>query len=143
MKNTIRICGIDFEIIEVDAIDEEVEGITMGKILLSQGKILLRKEMPDDVKIAVLYHEVLHGILDNLGYKELCENENFVQCLSNTLFQMFKFREGVIKVKEHEEITKDPTSHDFLNFLYNTINPNEMEQYIRMYQAGDIPTNGE
>ena len=38
---------------------------------------------------------------------------------------------------------KDPTSHDFLTFLYNTINPNEMEQYIRMYQAGDIPTNGE
>lgn len=99
MKNTIKICGIDFEIIEVDSIDEEIEGVTMGKIIHSQGKILLKKELPDDLKMSVLYHEVLHGILSCLGYDELCENESFVQCLSNTLFQMFKFRENVLELK--------------------------------------------
>lgn len=53
-------------------------------------------------------------------------------------WELFADNESKGTIKE-----KDPTTLDFLNFLYNHINPNEMEQYIRMYQAGDIPTNGE
>jgi len=31
-------------------------------------------------------------------------------------------------------------SIDFLNFLFNVINPNEMEQYISMYLSTDTKT---
>lgn len=31
----------------------------------------------------------------------------------------------------------------FLEFLYNHILPNEMEQYLSMYKSSDIKTNGE
>lgn len=29
----------------------------------------------------------------------------------------------------------------FLEFLYNVINPNDMEQYLQMWKAPSIPTN--
>ena len=32
---------------------------------------------------------------------------------------------------------------DFLEFLWNTIQPNEMEQYWTMFHCKDVSTNGE
>lgn len=92
----INICGIPHEIQEVPVIDEELEGITQGKILFSKAKILLKQDLPNELKESVLFHEVLHGILMLTGYSELSGDETFVQCLSNAMYQMFKLKESII-----------------------------------------------
>ncbi len=42
-----------------------------------------------------------------------------------------KYQEAVNAIGELEK------DKDFLNFLWNTMQPNEMEQYIYMYNAGN------
>lgn len=88
----IEICGIPFKIKEVEVIDEPIEGVTQGKILFSKAKILIKKKLPKKLKRQVLFHEVLHGILVQLGYNELNEDETFVQSLSVVMSQMFEMR---------------------------------------------------
>ena len=89
---TINILGIPFVVEEVPVIDEEKEGVTVGITIHSQAKILLKQGTPKDLKESVLYHEVLHAILELLGYSELTCDETFVQGLSNAIYQMFELR---------------------------------------------------
>lgn len=93
----IRIGGIPFKVIEVNSIDEAEEGITQGKIIYSEAKILLKKSLPKKLKKSVLYHEMVHGILMELGYSELSGDETFVQALSQELLRMFKLKKGARK----------------------------------------------
>lgn len=88
----IDICGIPYKVKEVSTIDEELEGVTLGKIICSKCKILLKKGLPEGLKRSVLYHEILHGILIQIGYTESSDDETFVQGLSNVLCQMFELR---------------------------------------------------
>lgn len=52
---------------------------------------------------------------------------------------------GLSWTHEHEMREQKANNPDtrFLNFLYNVINPNEMEQYISMYHAEGIAVCGE
>lgn len=93
----VKICGIPYKVKEVDVIDESEPGITNGRIEYSKATILLKKLLPKKLKKSVLYHEITHGILIELGYNELSEDEVFVQNLSKALFQMFDFKKGVLK----------------------------------------------
>ena len=93
----VIICGIPFKVEELDVIDEELEGLTQGKILYSKGIIQIKKSLPPELKKSVIFHEVLHGILMQLGYTEESGEETFVQGLSNAMYQMFEFRDDVIE----------------------------------------------
>lgn len=90
----IKICGVPFKIKQVNVIDEEETGIVQGKIFNSQAKILISKRLPKKIKKRVLYHEILHGILVQLGYNELSDDETFVQSMANAMYQMFKLKGG-------------------------------------------------
>ena len=79
---TINILGIDFKVKQVEVIDESNEGITEGKLLYSQGVILLKKSLPLDIKRQVLVHEVVHAILIQIGRNDLSDDETFVQTLA-------------------------------------------------------------
>lgn len=92
MPKKIKICGIPYKIKEVDVIDEPDEGVIQGKILPSRSTILLKRSLPKQVKKSVLFHEILHGLLLELGYNDLSENETFVQSLSNAMYQTFKLK---------------------------------------------------
>ena len=94
MKKTkkIKICGIPYKIKEVAVIDEPDEGVTQGKIIPSRSTILLKKSLPKHLKKSVLFHEILHGLLIELGYNELSENEILVQSLSNAMYQTFELK---------------------------------------------------
>lgn len=92
MKKEVNICGIPHQIKEVKVIDEGDEGIVQGKIFHSKGQILLKKSLPKELKKSVLFHEILHGMLTELGYSELSDNETFVQSLSNAMYQTFKLK---------------------------------------------------
>lgn len=89
----IKICGVPYKIKEVDVIDEADEGIIQGKIIYSQGLILIKKGLPKKLKKSVIFHEVLHGILVQLGYNEQSADETFVQSVSNAMYQIFEFKE--------------------------------------------------
>lgn len=56
--------------------------------------IHIRKSLPKKMKNAVLIHEILHGILIQLGYNELSNDETLVQSLSIAIAQTFTIKEG-------------------------------------------------
>ena len=60
-----------------------------GEINFLTGEILIDKTMSAEIKNQTLMHEVLHGILDLLGYSELNEDEEKVQGIATALHQMF------------------------------------------------------
>lgn len=92
----IKICGIPFKIKEVDIIDEGyTDGVVLGKIIHSNGKILIKRDIPKELKKSVIFHEVLHGILVQLEYDEFSSDETFVQSLSNAMYNMFEFKEEI------------------------------------------------
>lgn len=91
---SVKICGVPFEIKEVSVIDEGAEGITQGKIVYSEGKIYIKNSLPLELKKSVLFHEILHGMLVMLGYGETSDNETFVQSLSVAMYNIFDIKEG-------------------------------------------------
>ena len=93
----VNICGVSHEVKKVMAIDEGCNGITLGKIDHSKAEIELRSGMPSGLEQSTLFHEVLHGMLVQLGYNSLSEDETFVQGFSNAMYQMFDFKPEVIK----------------------------------------------
>ena len=75
-----------------------------------------------------------------MGNKELIFNldilKNTLAILGMTTF--FNGRENMSidrLIDEASSILKIESSDDFLKFLFYTINPNEMESYIKMYNS--------
>ena len=93
MMKKINICGVPYKIKEVDVINETGEGVTQGDITYSKTRIRIKKSLNKKLKKQVLFHEVLHGMLVQLGYNNLSDDEIFVQSFSNAMFQMFDFKE--------------------------------------------------
>ncbi len=77
----IKICGIPYK-------------ITQGLISYSEGIISIKKDMPKKIKESVLYHEIIHGILTQIGYNDLSNDERLVQALTVAIYQMFDLKEG-------------------------------------------------
>ena len=92
MKKKIKICGLPFKIKQVNVLNECDAGITQGEIYCSKGEIHICKRLPKRIKKRVLYHEILHGMLVQLGYNDLSSDEEFVQSMSNAMYQMFKLK---------------------------------------------------
>ena len=90
MEN-VTICGIPHKVIEVDHIEGVRGYTTQGEIDYPSATIRILKSLPEELKKAVLFHEVLHGMLVQLGYNELSEDERFVCALSNAMYSMFQF----------------------------------------------------
>ena len=91
---TVDICGIPHEVKYVDSIDEELDGITQGKILYSKGIILIRKDLPKEIENEVLIHEITHGMLMHLGKHDMSSDEEFVQLLAHGINMCFVMKGG-------------------------------------------------
>ena len=98
----IKICGIPYKIRQVNVIDEEFEGVTQGLIVYSNAEIKIKKNLPRKLKKSVLYHEIVHGILTQMGYNDLSNDEKFVQSLSIAIYQMFDLKEEKNAVRRKE-----------------------------------------
>ena len=95
---TVNICGVPHEIVYKDVIDEDCEGIIQGKILYSKAKILVKKDLPKQIKKEVIIHEMVHGMLCHMGQNELCGNEEFVQMMANAIYNSgFELKERGLK----------------------------------------------
>ena len=79
----IKIAGMPYKVKQVDVIDEEIEGITRGAILYTEGKILIKRKSKN--KAETLMHEIVHGILVEIGRNDLTGDETFVQSMANAL----------------------------------------------------------
>lgn len=91
---TISICGIPHEVVYAnDVFDNDTH---YGQIDYGKAAIKISKDVSKEQQDEALCHEILHGILVHIGKDELSQDESFVQCLSNALYQSFepKFLRG-------------------------------------------------
>lgn len=85
----IEVGGQLFKIIQTDSL-RKLAG-AFGQAHLMTGEIYLdTKDTPVDTQAITYYHEVFHCILDTLGRKELCLDEEFVDSVANLLWQSIK-----------------------------------------------------
>lgn len=88
----VNICGIEHEIVEVADNFEKMDGVQLGFIKHSQAKILINQGLPEQLKKAVICHEIVHGILINVGREDLSDDETLVTCLGNAINQTFDIK---------------------------------------------------
>ena len=82
---TVDILGIPYEVVT-----DEMEDSEDGCISPRRQRITLREGLCDEKRVQVYLHELIHGILDQLGYAELYEDERLVQGLAIGLHQALK-----------------------------------------------------
>ena len=80
----IRIGGQDIDV----CIVERIEGEKLGQICVAEGKMLIAdnfstSKQSESSKVNTFIHEVVHGILDIMGEKEMSENEKLVSTFSS------------------------------------------------------------
>ena len=84
LPKEIKILGLTYKIEEV-AVVNKTEAL-WGQIDHQEQVIKIDADMSDERKGQTFMHELLHGVLAELGYDELNENENAVQSISATLY---------------------------------------------------------
>ena len=87
----VNICGIPHEVIYCN--DNFNLDTHFGQIDYGKATIRISKDVSKEQQDEALCHEILHGILVHIGKEELSQNEEFVTCLSNAIYQSFKVRE--------------------------------------------------
>lgn len=86
----VMICGVPHEVVEVK--DEFDSDCHFGQIEYSKCLIKVNKEMPDEMKQSTIVHEMMHGILNHLGYEDLANDEKFVRVLGNAINESFRVK---------------------------------------------------
>ena len=88
-KKFIKIGGVKHEIIEDKML---YDNNAMGRWDEIKARIIIRQDMNKDLKKNVLWHEVVHGVLEAIGESELGRNEDFVDKLSKELNRVSKLK---------------------------------------------------
>jgi len=83
--------AVKWDVLEVEQFESPSK---MGESLLGKTEISISKTWCNEIaseqsKEATLYHEVLHAMLDTLGYYDISKDELLVQGLA-TLIQQFE-----------------------------------------------------
>lgn len=86
IPESVDILGIPYEVVI-----EEMEDGEDGCISPKRQRITLREGLSDEKRAQVYLHEIVHGILDQLGYADLYEDERLVQGLAIGLHQALRF----------------------------------------------------
>lgn len=87
VKN-LKILATEYTVEEVEQIDKYQR--LLGQIEYVEQKIKIDKSISEDMKKEVLLHEILHGILEKLGYTEINEDEQKVQSIASTMYLVLK-----------------------------------------------------
>lgn len=92
----VNICGIPHTVVQKeDAFDKDIH---FGMIDYINANITINKNLSPSLKKNVVIHEMVHGILTQLGYCELSSDEIFVNSFASALAMAFN-----IKVMEDDE----------------------------------------
>lgn len=100
IPNKIRIGGQDINVCIKDRLVNEKLGI----ICLASGELDIAETFYDykqceSSKVNTFIHEVIHGVLDTMGEKELSSNEKFVSTFASLLIDVI---EEIVKVNKEE-----------------------------------------
>lgn len=83
----LKILGKTFEILRADTFYKKH---AWGEIDYLNQTIEIENSLSEDKFKETLLHEILHAILESLGFDELNEDEHLIQCLANSLHQVLK-----------------------------------------------------
>lgn len=86
----VKICGIPYKIVEEDIVDGSSS--YLGMITYSQCTIQIKKGQPPELYTQSLIHEIVHGMLVNIGRNDLSEDETFVQSLAMAINLTFDLK---------------------------------------------------
>lgn len=87
----VNICGMPYTVKECE--DHFDSDCHCGLIIYSECLIKINKNMHEEMKKATLCHEIMHGILLNIGREDLSNDENFVTALGNAIYASFEVKE--------------------------------------------------
>ncbi len=87
----VNICGMPYTVKECE--DHFDSDCHCGLIIYSECLIKINKNMHEEMKKATLCHEIMHGILLNIGREDLSNDENFVTALGNAVYATFEVKE--------------------------------------------------
>lgn len=89
--NKLKILATEYDIEEVEQIDKYQR--LLGQIEYTEQKIKIDKSLSEDMKRETLMHEILHGILEKLGYDNINEDEQKVHSIASTMYLVLKENE--------------------------------------------------
>lgn len=84
----VKIMATEYDVEEVDQIDKY--NFLLGEIDYVKQKIKIDRNIPEDLKKESLIHEILHGILEKLGYEEINADEQKVHSIASTMYLVLK-----------------------------------------------------
>lgn len=84
----LKILATEYKIEEVEQIDKYQR--LLGQIEYVEQTIKIDKNISEDMKKETLIHEILHGILEKLGYEELNEDEQKIHSIASTMYLVLK-----------------------------------------------------
>lgn len=85
---TVKILATEYRVEEVEQIDKYQR--LLGQIEYTEQVIKIDKNISEDMKKETLIHEIIHGILEKLGYEELNEDEQKVHSIASTMYLVLK-----------------------------------------------------
>lgn len=81
IPHTIKLCDDSFDI-----------DTHFGQINYVKAEIIINSGATPELQMQSLYHEILHGMLVMIGQNDAALDEQFVQALSNAMYQTFELR---------------------------------------------------
>jgi len=101
IPETVKIGWRNYTITQSEHRTGDNGGDLLGKIFYEDREIYLYEKLEKEEKVVTLLHEVVHGILYNMGH-EMCSNENFVTGFTENLYQVIKDNQSMFNEKEEE-----------------------------------------
>ena len=122
----------------------------------SAGELVTKTSLYDEHDVQTSYAKGCEDTWENIkkiisptdlgGYNKDELKEMFTYTNIYDIVEHYSAEEVDGRICRHEEFkkleqcsTNEPTGQQFLEFLYNQINPNEMEKYISMYKSQGNP----
>jgi len=102
----IIIGAIAYEVIEVAELASE-HGTLCGEISSTKCRIRIDADMAAPVKQVTLWHEIIHGILFNAGYRE--HDEQQIDALAYGLMQVLRDN-PILRADSVQRVTRRPRS---------------------------------
>ena len=82
----VLIGGMTFDIENASQIEDDAD----GRIEFTSARILLSNRLAPSYRRVVMWHEIVHGILDLSGQGEHSRNEGLVDSLANGIAQVLR-----------------------------------------------------
>lgn len=99
LPKTIQIGCVTYTVKQLDDLHKvDTDGVKKwlhGHILLADAEIRVANDQSDDIKLVTVWHEILHGILNNAGQDE--QPEALMEALSFGLVKLIQDNPKLIK----------------------------------------------